>query len=39
MTEEEKVVYILKRSFHDVPNDRALTSIARKIIATIRDED
>ena len=39
MTDEEKVVYILKRSFHSVPNDKALTHIARTIIATIRDND
>jgi hypothetical protein len=39
MTDEEKVVYILKRSFHEVPNDRALTGIARTIIASIRDDD
>lgn len=39
MTDEEKVVYILKRSFHEVPNDRALTNIARTIIKTIRNDD
>lgn len=37
MSDEEKVVYILKRSFHEVPNDSALTNIARAIIGALSD--
>ena len=38
MTDEEKIIYILKRSFHDVPNDKALTAIAKAIIGALNDD-
>ena len=38
MTDEEKIIYILKRSFHDVPNDAALMSIAKAIIGALNDD-
>lgn len=39
MEDWEKIVYILKRSFYDVPNDRALRHIAEIILKAINEED
>lgn len=38
MTDVEKVMYILKRSFHEVPNDDALRKIAEHIIGALNDD-
>lgn len=37
MTAEEKVIYILRRSFHETPNDAAMIHIARAIIGALAE--
>lgn len=37
MTDEEKVIYILRRSFHETPNDRAMAHIARNVVDAIKE--
>lgn len=37
MTDVEKIVYILKATLHDLPNDKTLQFIAERILESIKD--
>lgn len=37
MSVAEKVIYILRRSFHETPNDRAMAHIARTIVEAVQE--